>query len=88
MVALVKKPTKKITLKQRIEKILKQKAGEIVSYDNIRDKIPKTTDDDKINTVLNSLEESGKIYISTRGIMWIENKSAKLKQAIKGGRKL
>ncbi|MBS3068465.1 hypothetical protein J4450_07190 [Candidatus Micrarchaeota archaeon] len=38
-----------------------------------------------LNLILHYLEDSGKIYISEKGVVWIYNQSKKLSQAIRKG---
>jgi hypothetical protein len=76
------------TSRTQVINILKRHQDQVLTFNELRKLVPKTIDSDTLVHILNSLEEKNKIYMSPRGIIWIENPSLKLKKVIKKGRRL
>ena len=67
-----------------VEDTLK-KANHLLTREELKKKLPKKVMHQTLNVVLSYLEDSGKVLDGRKGILWIENKSAKLDKAIKQG---
>lgn len=67
-----------------VEEALK-KAKELLTREQLKNKLPRKMMHQTLNVVLDYLEKSGKIIDGRRGILWIYNPSPKLDHAIKEG---
>ena len=57
----------------------------ILTIPELKRKLPKQINHNTLKTILEYLEESNKIFVSLKGISWIENNNPKLIEAIKKG---
>ena len=67
-----------------VEKTLK-KADNLMTREQLKNKLPKKVMHQTLNVILQYLENSGKILDGRKGILWIYNPSKKLDKAIKEG---
>jgi len=70
-----------------VEETLK-KANELLTREQLKNKLPKKVMHQTLNVILKYLEDSGKIMDGRKGILWIHNPSPKLKKAIEEGMEL
>jgi len=75
-------PTLKTVL--AVESVLKN-ADIVLSREKIKERLPTKIQHQTLNLILAYLEDSGKILIGEKGILWTYNPSKKLKNAIKEG---
>jgi hypothetical protein len=67
-----------------VENTLK-KQNNLLTREQLKQKLPKKIMHQTLNVVLSYLESSGKIMDGRKGILWIYNPSPKLEKAIKQG---
>ncbi len=67
-----------------VEETLK-KANNLLSREELKEKLPKKVMHQTLNFILEYLENSGKIIDGRKGILWVFNPSSKLDKAIKAG---
>lgn len=67
-----------------VEDVLK-KANNLMTREQLKDKLPTKVMHQTLNVILKYLENSGKILDGRKGILWIYNPSPKLDKAIKEG---
>ena len=67
-----------------IEQVL-QEAKEILKIAELKRRLPKKVMHNTILQVLNYLQKSGKILITTKGVVWIYRPSAELEKLKEGG---
>jgi len=67
-----------------VEEVL-QKAGEILKVSELKRTLPKKVMHSTLMQVLDYLQESGKILITTKGIVWIFRPPAELEKLKQGG---
>ncbi|MEK6981909.1 MAG: hypothetical protein AABX38_03170 [Candidatus Micrarchaeota archaeon] len=70
-----------------IEKVL-QEAKQIVKVAEIKRRLPKQVMHNTLLQVLDYLQESGKVLITTKGILWIYRTSTELEKLKEGGLEL
>jgi len=70
-----------------IEKVL-QEAKEIIKISELKRRLPRKVMHNTIVQVLDYLQESGKILITTKGILWIYRPPAELEKLKQGGLEL
>ncbi len=70
-------PTLKTVL--MVEKVLKE-AGQIISKTELNDALENKVMWQTLEVILNYLEESGKIIIGKKGILWIYNENLMMKK--------
>ncbi len=75
-------PTLKTVL--AVEEVLK-KAEKALNKEQIKSKLPTKIQHQTLNLILNYLEDSGKIFVGKKGVLWTYNPSRKLKKAIEKG---
>lgn len=68
-----------------VEKTIRNSEDSLVKVAEIKRKLPKKVNHAALIEILAYLEESRKIYVTVKGITWIENKSKKLAEAIRKG---
>lgn len=67
-----------------VEETLK-KANQLLTREELKEKLPKKVMHQTLNVILTYLEDSGKIIDGRKGILWIYNPSPKLEKVIKEG---
>lgn len=67
-----------------VEDVLK-KANNLLTREELKEKLPTKIMHQTLNVILKYLEESGKIVDGRKGILWVYNPSPKLDKAIKRG---
>ena len=75
-------PNLKTVLK--VEEVLKKSNG-LMTREKIKEKLPTKIMHQTLNVILEYLEDSGKIIVGRKGILWVYNTSPKLDKAIKEG---
>lgn len=68
-----------------VENTLKDMEESAITIANLKRILPKKVNHNTLKTVLEYLEESGKIYVGMKGITWIYNTSPRLAGAIAKG---
>ncbi len=67
-----------------VEEALEQ-ANKPITRTQLKEQLPNKVMHQTLNVILAYLEESGKIFDSRKGIVWIHNSSKKLEKAIQEG---
>ena len=67
-----------------VEEVLK-KSNNLLTREQLKEKLPKQVMHQTLNVVLKYLEDSGKILDGRKGILWTYNPSLKLEKAIQEG---
>jgi hypothetical protein len=70
-----------------VEDVLKE-IGFVKNRTALLRKLPKKVQFGTLTTILQYLEESGKIYVGLEGIVWGENNSPKFREFVKRSRRL
>ena len=70
-----------------VEETLRQ-AGEVLKVAELKRRLPKQVKHGTLLQILDYLQESGKILISTKGVLWIYRPPAELEKLKKGGLEL
>ncbi len=68
-----------------VEETLKKMKKSIVTIAELKKKLPRQVNHNTLMTILEYLEESNKIAVSLRGILWIHNMNPNLRHAIRRG---
>ena len=68
-----------------VENVIKNAKGSIITIPEIKRNLPKQVNHSTLKVILEYLETSGKIVVTLRGITWIHNPNANLRQAITRG---
>lgn len=71
-----------------VERTLANMNESIVTVAELKRKLPKQVNHNKLKIILRYLEESNKIAVSLDGITWIHNTNQKLRKAIREGLEL
>ena len=67
-----------------VEDSLKE-AGEVIKVAELKRRLPKKVMHSTLLTILNYLQVSGKILISTKGVLWIYTSRERLNELIEKG---
>ena len=67
-----------------VEETLKN-ADELMSREELKERLPKKIMHQTLNVILEYLEDSGKIMDGRKGIIWIYSPSRKLEKAVSEG---
>ncbi len=67
-----------------VEKVL-QEAKEIIKISELKRRLPKKVMHNTLLQILDYLQESGKILITTKGVVWIYRPPAELEKLKEGG---
>lgn len=67
-----------------VEKVLKE-SREIIKVSELKRRLPKKVMHNTLLEILNYLQESGKILITVKGIIWIYRTPRELEQLKQGG---
>ena len=67
-----------------VEEVLKN-LGEIIKIAELKRKLPKKVMHQTLMTILDYLQLSGKIIISTKGVLWVYTPRKDLEKMIEGG---
>jgi len=70
-----------------VEKVLRE-AKEIIKIAELKRRLPKQVMHATLLQILDYLQESGKLLITTKGVLWIYRPPAELEQMKTGGLKL
>jgi len=71
-----------------VEETLKNMDESIITIAGLKRKLPKQVNHYILKTILEYLEESNKIAVSMKGIVWIQNDSIRLREAINKGTRI
>ena len=71
-----------------VEDTLKKMKESIITIAELKRKLPKQINHNTLMTILYYLEKSNKIFVTLKGITWIQNTNTNLKKAIAGGLEL
>jgi hypothetical protein len=71
-----------------VENVIKNSKNSVMTIAEIKRALPKQVNHNVLKAILGYLEESGKIFISIKGITWIHNTNPNLKKAIDKGLEL
>lgn len=71
-----------------VEDVVKNSEKSVITVAEIKRKLPKQINHNTLKVILQYLEESGKIYVSLKGITWIHNTNPNLQKAIDNGLEL
>ncbi len=85
----VQKPLHSPTLKTilMVEKYLKN-AGQVVTVAELKRELPRKVMHQTILEILNYLQQSGKIIIGAKGILWVFEERKELEKLAKKGREI
>ena len=96
MIHMDNKKTKKIikekysptlnTIKM-VEKALQEMPDSVIKVSVLKRLLPKQINHNTLKNILEYLQESNKIFIGVKGIVWIHNDSLKLRKAIEDAKK-
>ncbi|MBU1939143.1 hypothetical protein KKH30_00090, partial [Candidatus Micrarchaeota archaeon] len=62
-----------------VESVL-QEANTLLNREQIKERLPTKIQHQTLNIILEYLEESGKIFIGSKGILWTHNESPKFRK--------
>ncbi len=65
-----------------VEDVIKNSKGSVITIPEIKRKLPKQVNHYTLRIILEYLENSGKIVVTIKGITWIRNTNANLRQFI------
>ena len=71
-----------------VEDVLKAMGGSVMSVAELKRRLPKQVNHYGLMAILEYLERSNKIFVSLKGITWIENDDPRLARAISKGREV
>jgi hypothetical protein len=66
-----------------VEDVLKNSEDSIITIPEIKRSLPRSVNHLVLMEILQYFEENLKIYVSLKGITWVENDSPKMKKALK-----
>ncbi|MDI6738453.1 MAG: hypothetical protein QME12_08160 [Nanoarchaeota archaeon] len=70
-----------------VEQTLKE-AGQLISVAEIKRKLPRKVMHQTLISILDYLQESGKIMIGTKGVLWIFAERKEIEELIRKGKEL
>ena len=82
------KPSPTLSTILMVEDVIKNAKSSIISIPEIKRSLPKQVNHNTLKTILEYLEESGKIVVTLKGITWVQNMSPKLRESVSRGRQL
>jgi hypothetical protein len=68
-----------------VENTLKNMKESVISVQKLKKTLPKKIENNNLRKILRFLDEKNKITLSLKGIIWLENKSPKLRKVIAQG---
>lgn len=68
-----------------VEVFLRKHSGEMFSKNKLEMELPRRVQRHTLNRILEYLAQSNKIFIGTKGLMWIWSDNPKLEELIKKG---
>ena len=68
-----------------VENVIKNAKGSVITIPEIKRELPRQVNHATLKVILEYLEASGKIVVTLRGITWLQNQNANLRQAITKG---
>lgn len=71
-----------------VEKTLENMNESVFSVADIKRKLSKQVNHNTLIVILDYLQKSNKIYVSVRGISWLQNPNPALRSAVAKGREL
>ncbi len=71
-----------------VEEVIRNMEGSVITVAELKRKLPRKVNHNKLKIILRYLEESNKILFTTDGITWIFNPNPNLRKAISKGLEL
>jgi len=71
-----------------VEDTLKNMNYSVIKISKLKKILPRQVNHNTLMQIIDYLEESSKIYIGTKGIVWTYNPSKKMAEAIAKGRRV
>jgi hypothetical protein len=68
-----------------VENVIKNAKESVITIPEIKRRLPKQVNHFTLKVILEYLESSGKIIVTLKGITWVHNPNANLRQAIAKG---
>jgi hypothetical protein len=68
-----------------VENAIKKAEGSVITIAELKRRLPKQVNHLTLRVILEYLETSGKILVTLKGITWVRNTNANLRQAIARG---
>jgi hypothetical protein len=68
----------------QVEKVI-QNADTVITKNELKRRLPAKIMHQTLNLIIAYLEASGKVYVGSKGVTWIQNESLKLKELIRKG---
>ena len=68
-----------------VEETLRSMDGSVITVADLKRKLPRKVNHNKLKVILRYLDESNKIFFSVDGITWIENSNPNMRKAIGKG---
>ena len=68
-----------------VENVIKKAEGSVITIAEVKRRLPKQVNHLTLKVILEYLEASGKILVTLKGITWVRNTNANLRQAIARG---
>ena len=81
-------PSPTLNTVMMVEKTMEDMDESVFSIADIKRKLPKQVNHNTLMVIMDYLEKSNKIFVSLRGISWIENPNQNLKKAVSKGMEL
>jgi len=79
------KPSPTLNTVLIVEDNLRKMDESVIKVSEVKRKLPKQVNHISLMVILNYLEQSNKIFVSLKGISWIENNHSSLKKAVESG---
>jgi len=79
------KPSPTLNTVLMVEDTLRKMDESVIKVSELKRRLPKQINHISLMVILNYLEQSNKIFVSLKGISWIENNSSSLKKAVESG---
>lgn len=71
-----------------VEQTIKNSKNSVITIPEIKRALPKQVNHNTLMTILEYLEQTGRIAVTLKGITWIDNTNPNLRKAIKEGREI
>ena len=68
-----------------VENALRKSANSAITIAELKRKLPKQVNHNTLKLILEYLESSNRIFVSLKGITWLENANPNLRKAIGNG---
>jgi len=71
-----------------VEETLRNMEDSVITFAELKTRLPKQVNHNTLKTILIYLEESNKIAVTMKGITWIHNPNPNLREAVRKGLEL